>query len=346
MTVLPGRHLISSSYPQPLLHSLASVVLRKAALAFVVCGLALMLSACAASGVREVKQNTQLPRQVELTETPFYPQELYQCGPAALATALNAIDIKVSPEQLTPEVYIPSRQGSLQIEMLAAARRHGALAIQIPQNLEALLKEIAAGNVVVVMQNLGLSWAPSWHYAVVVGYDLDKELMWLRSGTFERFEMTLSTFQRTWARSQQWAFVTLKPGDLPVSAEPEQVIRALIAFEKTAPAIEAKVAYAGAVNRWPDNLVLLMGLGNSAYAAKDLPASEKAFRQAIAADPGSAAAHNNLAHVLLAQGDAANAKQYAEEAMRLAAEDEKLQVQIRQTLDEISASQASTQRKH
>jgi hypothetical protein len=338
--------LISGAYQQPLLQSLASVVLKKAALAFVICGLALMLSACTASGVREVKQNSQLPRQVELTETPFYPQELYQCGPAALATALNTIDIKISPEQLTPEVYIPSRQGSLQIEMLAAARRHGALAIQIPPNLQALLGEIAAGNVVVVMQNLGLSWAPSWHYAVVVGYDLDKELMWLRSGTFERFEMTLSTFQRTWARSQQWAFVTLKPGDLPVSAQPEQVIRALIAFEKTAPALQAQAGYESAVRRWPDNLVLVMGLGNSAYAAKDLATSAKAFRQAIDAHPHSAAAHNNLAHVLLAQGDPSKAQAYAEEAMRLAADDEKLQAQIRQTLNEIATARASVQHKH
>jgi hypothetical protein len=116
---------------------------------------AFLLSACVATGVREVTQNLQLPRQHELTETPFFPQELYHCGPAALATALNAIDVKVSPDQLVPEVYIPSRKGSLQIEMLAAARRHGALAVKIEPELGAVLKEIAAGNVVVVMQNGG-----------------------------------------------------------------------------------------------------------------------------------------------------------------------------------------------
>lgn len=335
--------MISVLQHQRLIKPIASSVLRRIVLALGAYSLALLLGACATSGVRELKQNTQLPRHHELTQTPFYPQELYQCGPAALATALNAVDIKVSPEQLTPEVYIPARQGSLQIEMLAAARRHGALAIQIKPELETLLGEIAAGNVVVVMQNMGLSWAPSWHYAVVVGYDLDKERIWLRSGTFERFEMTLSTFQRTWARSKQWAFVALKPGDLPVSAEPEQVIRALIAFEKTAPAIQAKAAYAGAVKRWPDNLVLLMGLGNSAYNAKDLAASAQAFRQAIAAQPDSAAAHNNLAHVLLALGDSDSAKFHAEAAMKLAAQDEKLQTQIKQTLREITAAQIPRQ---
>lgn len=192
----------------------------------------LLLNACAATGVRETVQNKDLPRQHELTKTPFFPQELYHCGPAALATALNAIDINVTPDQLVPEVYIPARQGSLQIEMLAASRRHGALSVKVAPRLDAVLKEVAAGNVVVVMQNLGLSWAPSWHYAVVVGYNLEQEKVWLRSGTFERFEMTLSTFQRTWARSEYWAFVALKPGSLPASDDPDAVAKAIVAFEK------------------------------------------------------------------------------------------------------------------
>jgi tetratricopeptide (TPR) repeat protein len=297
---------------------------------------AFLLSACAATGVREVTQNPQFPRQHELTETPFFPQELYHCGPAALATALNAIDINVSPDQLVPEVYIPSRKGSLQIEMLAAARRHGALAVKIEPELGAVLKEIAAGNVVLVMQNLGLSWAPSWHYAVVVGYDLDKELIWLRSGTFERFEMSLSAFQRTWARSKYWAFVALKPGDLPASAGVDAVISALITLEKTAGAAKASVAYAAAAKRWPGNLVLLTGLGNSAFVIGDLTGAAAAFREATSAHPDSAVAHNNLANVLLAQGDVLAAKESAEKALRLADKDQKLQSQIQKTLDEIN----------
>lgn len=308
------------------------MILRSFILAF-----AFLLSACAATGVREVTQSSQLPRQAELTKTPFFPQELYHCGPAALATALNAIDVKVSPDQLVPEVYIPSRKGSLQIEMLAAARRHGALAVKIEPELGAVLKEIAAGNVVLVMQNLGLSWAPSWHYAVVVGYDLDKELVWLRSGTFERFEMSLSAFQRTWARSKYWAFVALKPGDLPASTGVEAVISALIPLEKTVGAAKATVAYAAAAKRWPGNLVLLTGLGNSAFVTGDLQGAASAFREATSAHPDSAAAHNNLANVLLAQGDVMAAKASAQKALQLAEKDQKLQSQIQKTIDEINA---------
>ncbi|MDO8962513.1 MAG: PA2778 family cysteine peptidase [Methylophilus sp.] len=295
-----------------------------------------LLNACAATGVREVTQSKQLPRQAELTNTPFFPQELYQCGPAALATALNAVDIQVTPEQLTPEVYIPSRQGSLQIEMLAAARRHGAIAVTIPPKLEAVLQEVVAGNVVVVMQNLGFSWAPSWHYAVVVGFDLNRELLWLRSGTFKRFEMSLSAFQRTWARSESWAFVALPPSKLPATAMADDVAKALVAFEKHATTSARTIAYQSAVERWPTHLVLLMGLGNSAYKAGDIAAAARAFQQAIAAHPDAAPAYNNLANVLLVQKQAQQANDIAEKGLAVVGDDEKVRQQLLQTLAEIN----------
>jgi tetratricopeptide (TPR) repeat protein len=294
-----------------------------------------LLSACAANGVRETAQNKQLPRQVELTKTPFFPQEEYQCGPAALATALAATNIKVTPEQLVPEVYVPSRQGSLQIEMLAAARRHGAVAVQIPPQLDAVLQEVSAGNVVVVMQNLGFSWVPSWHYAVVVGFDLNRELIWLRSGTYERFEMSLSAFERTWARSEHWAFVALAPDKLPVSASAEDVATALVAYEKNANPAARKMAYQTAVEKWPDHFILLMGLGNAAYAAGDLPLAAATFQHAIDVHPESAAAYNNLANVLLAQKHIAQAESVAQKGLVLADKNEKLKSQIADTLVEI-----------
>lgn len=296
----------------------------------------LLLNACAATGVRETVQNKDLPRQHELTKTPFFPQELYHCGPAALATALNAIDINVTPDQLVPEVYIPARQGSLQIEMLAASRRHGALSVKVAPRLDAVLKEVAAGNVVVVMQNLGLSWAPSWHYAVVVGYNLEQEKIWLRSGTFERFEMTLSTFQRTWARSEYWAFVALKPGSLPASDDPDAVAKAIVAFEKNSNKKDAYLSYDAAVKRWPNHLVLLMGLGNSAYALGNYSHATSAFRDATAAHPDSAAAHNNLANMLMMLGDAKAAKLAAEKALALVGDDQAMRVQIVKTIEEIN----------
>ena len=50
-----------------------------------------------------------LERTAELTEVPFFPQEDYQCGPAALATSMANFNVNVTPEQLINQVYLPAR---------------------------------------------------------------------------------------------------------------------------------------------------------------------------------------------------------------------------------------------
>jgi len=47
-----------------------------------------------------------------------------------------------------------------------------------------------------------------------------------------------------------------------------------------------------------DELMALMGSGNTAYRAGDFAAAEQAFRRATVVHPRSAAAHNNLAQTL------------------------------------------------
>ena len=81
-----------------------------------------------------------LPERVELAHTPFFPQEEYQCGPAALATALVSAGAQTTPEALVPQVYVPERKGSFQVEMLAAARRHGMVSYALAPKFEDLLR--------------------------------------------------------------------------------------------------------------------------------------------------------------------------------------------------------------
>jgi tetratricopeptide (TPR) repeat protein len=280
--------------------------------------LAALLTGCATQ-TRSLLQEagTHLPRHAELAATPFFPQERYQCGPATLAMSLHAAGIAATPEALKPQVYVPQREGSLQPEMLAAGRRNGALSMTIAPRLDALLTEVAAGNPVIVLQNLSLPWAPLWHYALVIGYDLDQAEIILRSGLTERQVMPLSTFEHTWSRSDYWAMLTLPAGRLPATAQEEPTVAALVAFEKSADAARARKAYEAALQRWPRNLTLLLGRGNSAYAAGDRAAAVAAFRQATVDHPDSAPAFNNLATVLAELGKYAEARQAAEKALAL-----------------------------
>ncbi len=299
--------------------------------------LALLLTACAAPQTRALLQgpSTGLPPSVELGHTPFFPQERHQCGPAALATALGAAGIGAEPEAIVPQVYLPEREGSLQVELLASTRRHGAVAYELRPVLEDLLAELAAGHPAIVLQNLGLAWAPRWHYAVAVGYDLARGEIVLRSGRERRQVMRLDTFEHTWARGGRWAILALAPGRLPATVREADYVSAALALERTGPAQAARSAYAGALQRWPGNLTARMGLGNTAYALGDLAAAEAAFRQAAADHPDSAAAHNNLAHVLFRRQRHAEALAAARRAVELGGPQE---AEARRTLAEIEAA--------
>lgn len=277
-----------------------------------------MLSGCA-SQTRALLSapHADLPRQLELKATPFIAQERYQCGPAALAMSLRAAGFAVDAEALVAQVYVPQRQGSLQVEMLAAARRNGAFSVTIPPRLDALVAELAGGNPVLILQNLSLPVAPVWHYAVAIGYDLDRGEMILRSGTTERLVMPMSTFEHTWARGGYWGMVALAPGRLPATVTEAAVLDALVAFEKSGAPGASRQTYRLALRRWPGDMALALGLGNSAYAAGDRAAAAEAFQHATVLHPDSGAAFNNLAVALKELGRLREARAAAEKALAL-----------------------------
>lgn len=234
----------------------------------------------------------------ELEAVPFYPQEQYQCGPAALATVLNTSGISVTPEQLAPMLMIPARKGSLQIELQAQTRAQGRIPFPVRGDLRALQAELAAEHPLLVLQNLAFEWKPVWHYAVVVGIDPTARTVTLRSGRERRHVVGWETFERTWARAGHWGLVILKPGELPATADAAQVLAAIAPFEEKRQWTVAEAVYRSAAERWPQQAVFALGVANSRYARGDLRGAEQAYRTVIAAFPDDPVAYNNLALVL------------------------------------------------
>ena len=179
--------------------------------------LSLGLAGCAASPPLAEGIPPGLPRTLELRDTPFFPQKEFQCGPAALATVLAASGVAVEPDALAPQVFLPGRNGSLQAELIGASRRHGRLAYVLPAIGDALLAELADGRPVLLLQNLGVKQIPRWHYAVLVGYDTDRNVAILRSGRRQRQEVRWQHFARTWDRAGRWAMTTIAPGVIPLA---------------------------------------------------------------------------------------------------------------------------------
>jgi len=272
-----------------------------------------------------------------VAKTVFFAQDEKQCGPAALAMTLAHAGVNVTPEDLVDEVYLPARDGSLTSAVLAAARRHGRIAYPIV-TLSDVLAEIDRGYPVLVLQNLGLSWVPKWHYAVAIGYDLSDRTIMLHSGTTPFLRMPIKTFERTWERASHWGLLTLRPGDLPARARESVYVSAVAGVERAGQNVAAADSYRAALARWPQNPVALMGLGNALYAAGDLTAAAAAFELATARLPESADAFNNLAHVLAELGRLIDGEQAAQRTSALGGQNMET---YRETLRSIQARRAA-----
>ncbi len=249
-------------------------------------------------------------QRLVLDDVPFYAQERYQCGPASLAMMLNSQGLNTNPEVLKELVYLPQRHGSLKVELVAAARAHGLLVYPLDGSLESLLEEVAAGNPVLVMQNLRFGWWPQWHFAVVMGFDADKRNIILHTDTRERHEETLEVFTATWDRAENWAAVMLPPDQLPATAEPLRYLMSANDLETTGRTLAATTAYQTAERIWPDQPAAIMGQGNIAWEQGDPELATHHYQRLTRKFPGVAAGWNNLAHSLAAQG-CANAAETA-----------------------------------
>jgi predicted double-glycine peptidase len=278
-----------------------------------------VLAACAAPQTTRLTQSPppNLPARHLIADVPFFAQQEHQCGPASMAMVLNHWGKPTSPEALTPQLLIPAREGSLQVEMLAAARRQGMLAVPTAPELPAVFAEVAAGNPVIVLQNLSLPISPLWHYAVVIGYDVPAQTITLHSGTTARVTMALSTFEHTWARGKHWAITVTPSQRLPVQAREADVLAAAAGLERV-DATAAHTAYQAMTTRWPTGGAAWIGLGNIAYARKDFAQAANAYERATQAAPDAADAWHNLAWAYQSLGNKPQAVAAAQRAVQLA----------------------------
>jgi tetratricopeptide (TPR) repeat protein len=285
----------------------------------------------------EVSQYEDPTRAIELADTPFFPQERYQCGPASLMTVLQSSGANTSMDSLVEQVYLPGRQGSLQIELMAATRAAGRTPYLIDGSMRAITAELEASRPVLVLQNLGVSWYPRWHYAVVVGVNPMTDQVMLRSGTDRRHVIASKTFLRTWRRSDYWAMVALRPGELPGNPDKGRYFTAIAGLEQTGHSHEARAGWQAALEQWPDEPIALFGLGNVEFALGNFPKAEGLYRQLLRLDPSLASARNNLAHCLARQGRKTEALEQIRLGLAAISGDEPMRLELEDSLREIQA---------
>lgn len=238
-----------------------------------------------------------------LRDVPFFPQTAYECGPAALAGVLGATGVAATPEVLSPQVYLPQRQGSLQLELVAATRRAGRIPYVLDATPDALLAQIEAGRPVLVLQNMRTRDFPVWHYAVLVGFDSAANRVYLNSASKQGMGVSAPELLRTWDWAGRWAMVALIPGELPADAqsagvEPARMVAAVLDFEMVVGTAAALPAWESVNRRWPREPLPYVALGNDAYAEGDLIAAAEFYRRGLKYVKQHGALANNLASVL------------------------------------------------
>jgi hypothetical protein len=208
----------------------------------------------------------------------------------------------VTPESLVPEVWLPARRGSLQLEMLATPRRHALVSYRLEPRYADMLREVGAGHPVLVLQDVGVL-LPQWHYAVVNGFDYETGTLFLRSGLQRRQEMPFSFFERTWVPGGHWAMVVTPPDRIPVTATEDRWLEALLGLARGGDAAATLRGYRAALARWPESLPAAVGLANQLHASGSLADAAVVLRTALQKNPQSVILMNNLAQTLSDQGN-------------------------------------------
>lgn len=160
-----------------------------------------------------------IPGKVEPAGTtiggvPFFSQEAYRCGPAALATVMDywygktGKDTWVLPEQIAADIYSPSARGVLAFDLERYARKHGFQTEQYEGSLADLRQRVDEGVPVIVFVDYGFSLYENNHFMVVTGYTKGGVLV--NSGRRENQAISAGELDKVWKKNHYWA-LALRP---------------------------------------------------------------------------------------------------------------------------------------
>jgi hypothetical protein len=301
-------------------------------------GLLLLLQCCvsAPQTASLQRQSISIPASHEISQVPFFPQQEFYCGPTTLAEILNYYAIEVAPEQVSSKLFIPDRRGSLQVEMISSVRQYGMLAYAESGNLLQLLSLVSEDIPVIVLQNLGVSWMPVWHYALVIGYDLEQQWLRLHTGVTEGRLVPMDLFERTWERGDYWLLAAVPPDKSSKFFDAFKYISAaqdLMAVGMEAAAVKALES---ASTQWSSYWLPYFLLGNH-YLEENPVHALNWFRQGLDVGATNPSYLNNYAYALLYNNCDAQALDVIQQAIMLQPDNPTLQ----DSLQDIRYSRAS-----
>lgn len=263
-----------------------------------------MTSGCASKDPLPANSNYPLSN----INVPFVPPRSDLCGSASIEMvssywqSTTSFLPYLSLQELDGRTLIPAKGGTLQVELVAAARANGLIVYPLEPTFDALFSELAEHHPVIVLLNRSYSWYPLWHYAPVTGYDTKERTILTHFANRPNEALPIATFAALWERSDKWGVVLLPPGHLPASASAKKFLRSVYDLEKIGMRDEAITAYKSALLRWPEDIGILFALGNAYYRSHHLTEAKQSYRKLLSLEPTHPLALNNLADLLCRTG--------------------------------------------
>jgi ABC-type bacteriocin/lantibiotic exporter with double-glycine peptidase domain len=141
-----------------------------------------------------------------IEDVPYIRQRREHCGPATLAMVFGYYNVILPQEELAEEFYRKKISGSLNLDMLISARKHGFDAL-IPEGSRDLLKGYISSDIPIIVMVCSSPDSKKYHFMVIYGYDDTKELFRIHSGKTRDGTIGYQELDRIWAPTGKWMLV-------------------------------------------------------------------------------------------------------------------------------------------
>jgi len=149
-----------------------------------------------------------------IEKVPFFEQDDFQCGPAALATIINYWHRKnntkeqLSVDSIIGAIYNMKVKGVLTLDLELYARELGFKSLQYSGTIEELKGNIDANVPIIILVDYGRGFFQQNHYIIVKGYTRDGII--LNSGGRENLVIRNESLLKIWKKTSFWMLV-VKP---------------------------------------------------------------------------------------------------------------------------------------
>ncbi|MBI2400120.1 MAG: C39 family peptidase [Deltaproteobacteria bacterium] len=145
---------------------------------------------------------------------PFFPQDEYMCGPAALASVIGYYGSSSGMKDVAVEVYSEKLKGTLPMDLLLYAKAKGFEAKYYKGSMNGLKESLTRGEPLILFLNLGYSFYPVGHYIVAVGMDQVAGVVFAHSGTEKEQAFTMKELEKSWAKTG-YSTLLVRPKERP-----------------------------------------------------------------------------------------------------------------------------------